>query len=592
MKNNITRIFQIEQAIRKFDSDCVVAGKENGSWKKYSAKEFIQWTDALAYGLINLGIKKGDRVSIISVNRPEWMLVDMGIAKMTAVNNPIYANITTKDYEYILKDSGARIVFVGSKEIYDKIKDIAKESPTIEAVYSFDKIEGVPHWTELAELGKSNPQPSQVKAWQVETSEDDLFTLIYTSGTTGNPKGVMLSHRNILCQLDALEYAFPFGPNDKSLSFLPLCHSFQRVLEYYTLKKGTQIYYAESIETLAENMKEVSPTVMATVPRLLEKVYDKIYAKGSDLKGIKKTLFFWALNLGLKHEYNGAKGAWYNWQLKIANKLIFSKWREAFGGQMTYVISGAAALQTRLCRVFNAAQIPIYEGYGLSETSPVISANTPGEHMYGTVGPVIKDVEVKIAEDGEIFCKGPNVMLGYYNLDEKTQETIKDGWLATGDIGEIIDGKFLKITDRKKEIFKTSGGKYIAPQVLENKLKESKFIEQLMVVGEGEKFPSALLIPSFEVVKKWCKTQHIDFTDNQSLVNNPQVVQRIKKEVHHYNLEFANYQQIKKFKILADVWSIDGGELTPTLKMKRRVIHKRYSDIIKNFYSNGKVAAQ
>ncbi len=587
MKNKITRIFQIEQAIKKFDSDCVVAGKENGVWKKYAAKEFIQWTDELAYGLINLGIKKGDRVSIISANRPEWMLVDMGIAKMTGVNNPIYANITTEDYDYILKDSGARIVFVGSKEIYDKIKDIAAANPTIEAVYSFDKIEGVPHWKELAELGKSNPQPSQVKAWQVETSKDDLFTLIYTSGTTGNPKGVMLSHSNVLCQLDALEYAFPFGPQDRSLSFLPLCHSFQRVLEYFTLKRGTQIYYAESIETLADNMKEVSPTLMATVPRLLEKVYDKIYAKGSDLTGIKKALFFWALNLGLKHEYNGANGACYDWQLKIANKLIFSKWREAFGGEMTYVISGAAALQTRLCRVFNAAQIPIYEGYGLSETSPVISANTPkkNEHMYGTVGPVIQGVEVKIAEDGEIWCKGPNVMLGYYNLEEKTKETIQDGWLATGDIGEMVEGKFLKITDRKKEIFKTSGGKYIAPQVLENKFKESKFIEQIMVVGEGEKFPAALIVPSFDFVKEWGRRHDIDFSDPQSMANNAQLTARITAEMETYNKEFAKYQQIKKFEVLGDVWSIDGGELTATLKMKRRVILKNYKDIIRQFYA-------
>ncbi len=588
MKDKITRIFQIEEAIKSINSDCVVAGKENGQWRKYSAKEFIQWTDALAYGLINLGIKKGDRVSIISANRPEWMLVDMGIAKMTGVNNPIYANITTEDYDFILKDSGARVVFVGSKDIYDRIKDIAAANPNIEAVYSFDKIEGVPHWTELADLGKANPQPSQVKAWQVETSKDDLFTLIYTSGTTGNPKGVMLSHRNILCQLDALEYAFPFGPQDRSLSFLPLCHCFQRVLEYFTLKRGTQVYYAESMDTLADNMKEVSPTLMATVPRLLEKVYDKIYAKGSDLTGIKKALFFWALNLGLKHEYNGANGAWYNWQLKIANKLIFSKWREAFGGEMTYVISGAAALQTRLCRVFNAAQIPIYEGYGLSETSPVISANTPkdGEHKYGTVGPVIQGVEVKIAEDGEIWCKGPNVMLGYFNLEEKTKETILDGWLATGDIGEIVDDKFLKITDRKKEIFKTSGGKYIAPQVLENKLKESKFIEQVMVVGEGEKFPSALIVPSFAFVTEWCKRHDIPVTDTYSMANHPKVIERIENEVTSYNAEFANYQQVKKFKILGDVWSIDGGELTATLKMKRRIIVKKYGDLIKSFYTS------
>ncbi len=587
MKDKITRIFQIEQAIKNFDSDCVLAGKENGEWRKYSAKEFIQWTDALAYGLINLGIKKGDRISIISVNRPEWMLVDMGIAKMTGVNNPIYANITTEDYDYILKDSGARVVFVGSKEIYDKIKDIAAANPTIEAVYSFDKIEGVPHWTELADLGKSNPQPSQVKAWQVETSKEDLFTLIYTSGTTGDPKGVMLSHSNILCQLDALEYAFQFGPNDRSLSFLPLCHSFQRVLEYFTLKRGTQIYYAESIETLAENMKEVSPTLMATVPRLLEKVYDKIYAKGSDLKGIKKALFFWALNLGLKHEYNGANGAWYNFQLKIANKLIFSKWREAFGGSMNYVISGAAALQPRLCRVFNAAQIPVYEGYGLSETSPVISANTPkhDEHMYGTVGPVIQGVEVKIAEDGEIWCKGPNVMLGYFNLDEKTKETIQDGWLATGDIGEIIDNKFLKITDRKKEIFKTSGGKYIAPQVLENKLKESKFIEQVMVVGEGEKFPAVLIVPSYEFIKEWCNRHDITYTNKEEMANHPSIIKRIKEEVNQHNKGFANYQQVKKVKVLGDVWGIDSGELTATLKMKRRVIVKKYADIIKGFYA-------
>ena len=584
-----TRIFELAEYTRqKFNKSDVLAGKEDGVWRTYSAEEYVNITDSVGYGLLNLGIERGDKVAIVSPNRPEWNLADMGINKIGAINVPIYPNITTADYEYILNDSGARILLVGSEEIFHKVKMLIDKVESLEAIYAFDEIEGAKDWHEIIEEGMANPQASKMKANQLEVKSSDLFTLIYTSGTTGNPKGVMLSHDNLYSQLVGLKNAIPFDETDRAISFLPLCHVFERVIEYYYLFKGTSIYYAESIELLGENLKEVNPTIMPTVPRLLEKVYDKIVAKGSDLTGLKKGLFFWALNLGLSHELDGKNGWFYEFQLKIANKLIFTKWREAVGGNIKYIVSGAAALQPRLARVFTAAQMPIYEGYGLSETSPVISVNTTelGGKAYGTVGKVMTGVEVKFGDDGEILCKGPNVMMGYYNKPELTAEVIdQDGWFSTGDIGKMVDGVYLKITDRKKEIFKTSGGKYIAPQVMENKYKESRIIEQIMVLGEGEKMPGAFIVPEFEALKVWCKLHDIVYTTNSEMASHPEVLKKFDAEISHYNKQFAPFEQVKKVVVMKQPWTIEGGELTATLKLKRKPVLAKYQKEYKQIYN-------
>ena len=593
MNKNISRIFQLENIIAEHNLDAVVAGKENGNWRKYNAKEFIETTTNIAYGLLELGIDKGDIVSIISANRSEWLLVDMAIAKIGAVNAPIYPNVTKEDYEYIVNDCNSQILFVGSKEIYDKVKDIPKTNSNVKAIYSFDDIDGVDSWYNLVELGKKKPLPSKVKANQIEVKEDDLFTLIYTSGTTGNPKGVMLSHKNVLHQSFAIADAFSNEVGWKALSFLPLCHVFERAVTYYYLYRGISIWYAESIELIGENMKEVHPHMFTTVPRLLEKVYDKIVSKGGELSGIKRALFFWALGLGLKHEMDGKNGAFYEFKLKIANKIIFNKWREALGGNMVQIFVGAAALQPRLAKVFTAAKIPVYEGYGLSETSPVVAVNVPGPggKKYGTVGPLLKGVEVKIAEEegkekgeGEILVKGPNVMLGYYNLPDKTAEAMEGGWFHTGDIGKMVDGKYLKITDRKKEIFKTSGGKYIAPQVMENKFKESIFIEQIMVIGEGQKHPAAFIVPSFVTLREWCRRHNIGYISDSEMIKDRRVLAKFSEVVDSFNKNFSKYEQIKKFELLPNVWGIETGELTATLKLKRKKIIEKYKDRYDKIY--------
>jgi long-chain acyl-CoA synthetase len=583
-----TRLFELAEYNRqKFNKNDVLAGKEDGVWRKYSAEEYVSMSNSIGYGLLNLGIERGDKISIVSQNRPEWNLADMGINKIGAINVPIYPNITSADYEYILNDAGVKVLFVGSEEIYEKVHMLIDKVETLEAIYSFDEVEGAKDWHEIIEDGLANPQASKMKANQLEVKSSDLFTLIYTSGTTGNPKGVMLSHDNLFSQLEGLKDVLPLNETDRAISFLPLCHVFERVVEYYYLFKGTSIYYAEGIEQIGDNLKEINPTVMPTVPRLLEKVYDKIVAKGSELTGIKKGLFFWALNLGLRHELDGKNGGWYEFQLKIANKLIFNKWREAVGGSMKYIFSGAAALQPRLARVFTAAQMPIYEGYGLSETSPVIAVNNtlPKGKCYGTVGKVIKGVEVKFGDDGEILCKGHNIMMGYYNKPELTNEVIdKNGWFATGDIGEMVEGVYLKITDRKKEIFKTSGGKYIAPQVMENKFKESRIIEQIMVVGENEKMPAAFIVPEFEALKIWCKLHNISYTSNEEMSQHTKVLEKFQNEINHYNEQFAPYERVKKFAVMKEPWSTDGGELTATLKLKRKPVMEKYQHLYKEIY--------
>lgn len=556
--------------------------KVNGQWESTSSQELVEKAVLMSKGLLDIGIQKGDRIAIVSNNRTEWHLTDLAIQQIGAVNVPIYSNINPEDYNYILNDCGARVVFVSDEEILGKIKQIKDSVSSLEKIYTYNKISGEANYEELLNAVSS----VNVEEIRNSVTENDLATLIYTSGTTGNPKGVMLTHKNFISNVLASEPRLPIAKEQKALSFLPLCHVFERMLDYLYIYKSVSIYYAESMDTIADNLKEVKPQLFATVPRLLEKVYDKIVAKGTDLTGIKKNLFFWALELGLKYDPIVDGGFFYNLQLKLANVLIFSKWREALGGNVIAIVSGGAALQPRLARVFASAQIPVLEGYGLTETSPVIGVNSllPNGRMIGTIGKPLENLDVKIAEDGEIIVKGPSVMIGYYNKPELTAEVIdEEGYFHTGDIGEFVNG-FLKITDRKKEIFKTSGGKYIAPQVMENKFKESRFIEQLMVVGEGEKHAAAIIQPDFVFLEGWCGRKNIDFKNPSEAIKNSRVIERITKEVEEINKNFAHYEQIKKFELVDAQWGITTGELTPTLKLKRKFILTKYQNLVDKIY--------
>jgi long-chain acyl-CoA synthetase len=549
--------------------------KVNGQWKNYSTNDFVDYVDHLSYGLANIGINKDDKIAIISNNRPEWNFADYASQQCGAISVPVYPTISLHDLIFILNDAQVKLVFVSSADLYQKVAEAAKQAPSVKFIYSFNQIEGVAHWTELYENGKKSPAKEKIETIKSQIDGNDLLTILYTSGTTGTPKGVMLSHNNLLSNSFASQYLCPFQKEWKALSFLPLNHVYERMLNTLYIYLGLGIYYAESLETIGDNLKEVKPQVFATVPRLLEKVYDKIVAKGHEQTGIKKTLFFWALDLGLKYELNGANGWWYEMQLAIANKLVFSKWREALGGNVTAAVSGGAALQPRLARVFNAAKIVVLEGYGLTETSPVVAVNSfkPNGIMFGTVGEVIDGVTVKIAEDGEILVKGPNVMLGYYNRPDATAEVIDtEGWFHTGDIGKFIDNRYLKITDRKKEIFKTSGGKYIAPIMIENKLKESPYIEQALVVGENQKFAAALIVPAFAAIKDYCSKQQIAYNTHDDLINNKAINDLINAAVEEANQTLAPYETIKKVILMNREWTIENGEMTPKLSLKRKVI--------------------
>lgn len=583
-----TRLFDlIEKQNEKFAKPDSLANKVDGTWVKYSTPEVIEIANKVSFGLLKLGITKGDKVAIISPNRPEWNFIDFGIQQIGAVSVPMYPTITVDDYKFIFNDAEVKMVFVADQEIFNKVKVASENAPSIKGIYSFNELKGVKHWSEVKELGKEGSL-KELEAMKSQVNQDDLFTLIYTSGTTGSPKGVMLTHRNILSNVQSCSPLMPVDSTNRALSFLPLCHIYERMLNYMYMNCGVSVYYAESMETIGENLKEIHPQIFVTVPRLLEKVYDKIYAKGTELKGLKKRLFFWALNLGLRYETNIDQGWWYNFQLNLANKIIFNKWREALGGEVKAVVSGSAPLQPRLAKVFWAARIRVMEGYGLTETSPVISVNRfePKDNMIGTVGFPITGIEVKLAEDGEILTRGPHVMKGYYNRPDLTEQTIdKEGWLHTGDIGEFVEGRFLKITDRKKEMFKTSGGKYVAPQVIENKFKESRIIEQLMVVGEGQKFPAALIIPSFLGLKTWCDLKGIPYSTDEEMIRKPEIIEKFKKEVEQLNENFAQFERIKKFELLSQLWTIESGELTPTLKLKRKIILANNKDLIEKMYA-------
>ncbi len=563
-----------------------LASKENGAWQTYSIDTFAENVALVSYGLMAMGLKKGDKIVTLSNNRPEWNFLDLGMLQIGCVHVPIYPTISDIDLKYILHDADVKLIVVSSIELWDKIQT-AIEGITLKGAFTFNDIPGKPHWTAILDEGRKNQQQNELETIKNSIDADDLATLLYTSGTTGVPKGVMLSHNNIVSQLYAAWKLCPVGVNGKALSFLPLNHVYERVLTYLYMFKGVSIYYAESIEKVSDNLKEVQPHIFGCVPRLFERVYDRIVAKGSELSGIKSKLFLWALNLGLRYEINGANGWWYGLQLYIARKLVFVKWQEALGGNVQVAISGGAALQPRLARVFWAAGIPLLEGYGLTETSPVITVNTlePGGLRFGTVGKPLDKVTVKIAEDGEVLCKGPNVMLGYYKHPELTAEVIdKDGWFHTGDIGEMEENFYLKITDRKKEIFKTSGGKYIIPQMLENKLKESRFVEQAMVIGENQKYAAAFIVPAFVFVKDWAEKKGMKFNSNEDIIQNKVVREKIKEEIEQINKSLGNFETIKKFELLPTEWTVDAGELTPKLSLKRRVISDRNKELFDKIY--------
>ncbi len=582
----------------RFGDITMLAAKEGGQWKTYSTSEVQRLVDELSLGLQRLGLSAGDltaegadKVAILCANRPEWVMTDLACQQIGVVLCPIYPTTNPRELEFIFNDAGIKAVFAGSEELYEKVQSVRMHTPTVQHVFTFDKVAGARHWTELLPAASSDGDLKQLRQLQASIEPRHLATIIYTSGTTGTPKGVMLSHENILSNATLSKRSFPFDdrPSCKVLSFLPLNHIFERMVTYIYIMSGNSIYYAESLDTIGENLKEVQPIGFTTVPRLLEKVYEKIMAKGQELTGAKRKLFFWAVELGLQYDNLRSKGLFYNLQLKLANQLIFSKWREGLGGNIEFIITGGAACQERLLRIFNAGGIPVFEGYGPTENSPVISVNrqVEGHTKFGTVGPPIEGQEVQLAEDGEIMVKGPSVMQGYYKRPDLTADTMQGDWLLTGDIGvweEVGGVRFLKITDRKKELFKTSGGKYVAPQPLENRLKESPFVEQVMIVGAERKFVGALIVPGFPTLREWMRHQQLPFTTPEEAIRHPKVLEHYQHLIESFNTYFNHVEQVKRFELLPREWTIDTGELTPTLKIKRKVVMEKYKEAVERIY--------
>ena len=588
MSTTITRLFDFPYyQLEKYNLTKALTSFKDGKWNSITTKQYLDQANQISRGLLRLGIKKDDKIAVISTtNRTEWNIMDIGILQLGAQNVPIYPTISKEDYEYVLNHSGAIYCFVSDESILEKLNQI-KGDTQLKGVYTFDDIKGEHNWEEVLQLGSDESNQEEVEACKNAVTSDDLATLIYTSGTTGRPKGVMLSHGNIVSNVLASEKRVPLvSGQSQALSFLPICHIFERMILYLYQYCGVEIYFAESIEKMSDNLKEIKPHVMTAVPRLYEKVFDKIYGRGAELSGIKQKLFYWAIDIALKFEPYGANGWWYEKKLGLARKLILSKIKDGLGGRLDLMVSGSAALQPRLTRFFAAAEMPIMEGYGLTETSPVISVNDlrNGGFKIGTVGKIIDGVEIKIADDGEILVKGPNIMLGYYKDPEKTKEVMTGDYFHTGDIGEVSHDGFLKITDRKKEMFKTSGGKYVAPALIENELKQSRFIEQVMVVGENEKMPAALIQPNFEFVKEWAQRHDITLGSHSEIASNEKVIERIEEEVTFCNTKFGKWETIKMFKLTPEEWSIDGGHLTPTMKMKRKIIKEIYKDLYEDIY--------
>jgi len=590
------RLFDaIDHQLEKFPKQDMLAAKENGVWKTYSTREVKDIVNRFSAGLLQLGVSANDmtaegsdKIAIISNNRPEWIFTDLAAQQIGAILVPVYPTTNSSELEFIFNNAAVKYIFVSSIELLEKVKAIQENIPSLKNIYTFNEIEGADNWTKVTALA-DDASLQQVEKIKKEVPTSHLATIIYTSGTTGVPKGVMLSHDNIYSCLEYSKKSFPFedAPNNKTLSFLPLNHIFEKIITYIYLYSGIGIYYAESLETIGDNLKEIKPNGFSTVPRLLEKVYERIMLAGTHLKGIKKVLFYWAVALGEKYDNQISGGWWYNVQLALANKLIFQRWRDALGGNIEYLVTGGAACPVKLLRIFNAAQIPVYEGYGPTENSPVISINRKGKDgmKFGTVGPPIDGIEVKLQEDGEIIVKGTTVMEGYYKRPDLTAETIIDGWLHTGDIGIWVDNKYLKITDRKKELFKTSGGKYVAPQPIENKFKESPYVEQILLIGDDKKFVSALIVPSFSHLAIWLKANNIPFTSHEDVIKNPEVLQMFEELIESINPSFNHVEQVKKFELLSHEWTVDTGEMTPTFKLKRKVIMEKYKALLDRIYA-------
>jgi len=593
---NTKRLFDaVAHQLENFPKNDMLAAKENGKWKTYSTQQVADTVNKLSAGLVSLGVKandftpeSSDKIAIISNNRPEWVFTDLAVQQVGAILVPVYPTTNPNELAFILNDAAVKFIFVSSEDLLLKVQSIIDKVPSIQGIYTFDTIAGAKHWTEVSALA-TDDLLAQVETIKQQVPTEQLATIIYTSGTTGTPKGVMLSHANIYTNVQFSKKSFPFNdaPESKVLSFLPLNHIFEKTCTYIYLYSGISIYYAESLETIGDNLKEIKPNGFTTVPRLLEKVFEKIMAKGNELTGTKRKLFFWAVDLAEKYDNRVSGGLWYNVQLAIANKLIFSKWREALGGNISFIITGGAACQVKLLRIFNAAGVPVFEGYGPTENSPVICVNRQekGGTKFGTVGPPIEGIQVKLAEDGEIMVTGPCVMKGYYKRPDLTAETMKDEWLLTGDIGVWDENKFLKITDRKKELFKTSGGKYVAPQPIENKLKESPFVEQVMVVGSERKFVGALIVPSFATLKEWMREKGIPYTTNEDVIHHPKVLELYRELVESFNKFFNHVEQIKKFELLPREWTVDTGEMTPKLSLKRKVVNEKFKDAIERIYA-------
>jgi long-chain acyl-CoA synthetase len=580
---NITRIFDVPYyQLNNFPQDVCIAGKDTGKWVTYSTQEYVDQANLISKGLLKMGIKPGDKIALISNNRPEWNIMDIGVLQVGAIDVPVYPTISEDDYKFIFNDAEIKMCIVSDADLFKKIQNIKSSVPTLGEIYTFNKVDGAKHWTEILENGKDGSD-EEVQQLKDGIKATDLATLIYTSGTTGTPKGVMLSHQNLVENAKGSFPRLPVTRDSIGLSFLPICHVYERMITYLYQISGVSLYYAESIDTLVDNISELKPHVFTAVPRLLEKVYDSVITKGTAGGGVKAKIFSWAIGLTDTYEY----GKHPSFQRKIADKLVYSKIREKLGGRILAIASGAAALQPRLARFYHAIGVPVFEGYGLTETSPVVSVNsfTTGV-QFGSVGKKLDNVEIKIEEDGEICTMGPCLMMGYYKRQDLTDEVIdKDGWFHTGDIGTLSDDGYLKITDRKKEIFKTSGGKYIAPQVMENKFKESRFIEQIMVIGESQKMPAAFVVPAYEFVMKWAKEKDIALSSNQELIENPRVIARIQEEIEKYNASFGNWEQIKKFELLPAEFTVESGELTPTLKFKRKIIMANYTAVFDKIYN-------
>ncbi|MCK9421195.1 MAG: long-chain fatty acid--CoA ligase [Bacteroidales bacterium] len=586
----VTRIFDLlpYHEITFKPKEDVISSKENGEWVRYGIKQYREIVDNISYGFLVSGVQPGDKIAQISTNRAEWNFVDMAILQVGAIHVPIYPTISESDYKYILGHAEVTYIFVSGMELLRKIQHILPEISHIKGVYTYKEHDGLKHLNELIDLGKKNPNPVLLEQRKSAITEKDVATIIYTSGTTGNPKGVMLTHHNIISNFKACAHIPPFGEEAKAVSYLPLCHVYERMLNYLYHYLGFSIYYAENLGTITENIKDVKPDILSTVPRLLEKIYDKLFATGHKLTGVKRWIFFWALHLALRYELKGANGWFYELKRKLYDQLVYSKWRDALGGKHLLVVSGGAALQPRLARMFTCAGINVLEGYGLTETSPVIAVNELSENgmMFGTVGKVLKGVQVKIAGDGEILCKGPNVMSGYFKAPEMTLDAIEaDGWFHTGDLGRIESEGHLKITGRKKELFKTSFGKYVSPQPIEDTFKESLFIDQIIVVGENQKFAGALIVPDFTFLQSWCNVKEISYTTNTEMVQLPRIRKRFQTEINRFNKLFGDTEKIKSWDLLEEEWSFESGEITPTLKLKRNFILGKYKNRIEKLFA-------